>query len=198
MHTFCMYALILIKIISLVTETNISFCFYSTTESLNSTNIYYNKKFYIHTKIDFSQNKKCKIVQMNEITQMLSDKLNILKVTSDDDDYDETSDDDDYDETSDDELDFQIVIKKGLSHAVSELWETLYPHQQECVCRKRSLPKSLINMWCGTGKTRVFTYSILEDGENVNVIVFPTLGLINQFNNDYVNNPRIYKILEEL
>ena len=48
-------------------------------------------------------------------------------------------------------------------------------------------------MWCGTGKTRVFTYSILEDDQKINVIVYPSLGLIKQFNLDYIINPEFIR-----
>ena len=64
----------------------------------------------------------------------------------------------------------------------------LRDYQKECIEKKRSLPNSLIKMWCGTGKTRIFTTSIIEFAFLLNVIVFPSLGLINQYNNDYVNN----------
>jgi superfamily II DNA or RNA helicase len=63
---------------------------------------------------------------------------------------------------------------------------SLYPQQEECIIKKKKLPKSLINIWCGGGKTRIIVYSIFDDGKQVNVIVFPSLGLINQFNNDYI------------
>lgn len=63
---------------------------------------------------------------------------------------------------------------------------SLYPHQEECIDSKKGLPKSLINIWCGGGKTRIIVYSIFDDNQLVNVIVFPSLGLINQFNNDYI------------
>jgi len=63
---------------------------------------------------------------------------------------------------------------------------SLYPHQEKCIDAKKGLPKSLINIWCGGGKTRIIVYSIFDDGKEVNVIVFPSLGLINQFNNDYI------------
>ena len=63
---------------------------------------------------------------------------------------------------------------------------SLYKHQKECVESKKGLPKSLINIWCGGGKTRIIVYSIFDDDCQVNVIVFPSLGLINQFNNDYI------------
>ena len=62
----------------------------------------------------------------------------------------------------------------------------LWNHQHECVESKRDLPKSVINIWCGGGKTRIIVFSILEDGKILNIIVFPSLGLINQFNNDYI------------
>ena len=41
-------------------------------------------------------------------------------------------------------------------------------------------------MWCGTGKTRTFTMDIFIQGEPINVVVFPSLGLINQYCNDYI------------
>lgn len=63
---------------------------------------------------------------------------------------------------------------------------SLYPHQEKCIDSKKGLPKSLINIWCGGGKTRIIVYSIFDDNQPVNVIVFPSLGLINQFNNDYI------------
>ena len=65
----------------------------------------------------------------------------------------------------------------------------LWKHQQEAVDNKKKHKKCLINMWCGTGKTRVFVFSILEDNQKINVVVFPSLGLINQFNSDYIVNP---------
>jgi len=62
----------------------------------------------------------------------------------------------------------------------------LWPHQDKCIESKKNLPKSLINIWCGGGKTRIIVYSIFDDDQEINVIVFPSLGLINQFNNDYI------------
>ena len=64
----------------------------------------------------------------------------------------------------------------------------LYPHQQEAIKNEQQYHKCLFNMWCGTGKTRVFTISMFTDNLNFNVIVFPSLGLINQYCNDYVLN----------
>ena len=64
----------------------------------------------------------------------------------------------------------------------------LYKHQQEAIQHENKHDKCLFNMWCGTGKTRVFTISMFIDNLNFNVIVFPSLGLINQYCNDYVLN----------
>ena len=36
------------------------------------------------------------------------------------------------------------------------------------------------------GKTRTFTIDLFINNENFNVIVFPSLGLINQYCNDYI------------
>ena len=49
-------------------------------------------------------------------------------------------------------------------------------------------------MWCGTGKTRTFTMSLFMDNRDVNVIVFPSLGLIHQYVNDYIlNQEKIFR-----
>mgnify|MGYP002057137529 CR=1 FL=1 len=52
-------------------------------------------------------------------------------------------------------------------------------------------------MWCGTGKTVTFTISIFEDKTSLNVIVFPSLGLINQYSNDYFLNENFKKGFEK-
>ena len=71
-----------------------------------------------------------------------------------------------------------------------DLSSCLYPHQLEAQKSTNesqiSIPKCLINMWCGTGKTRTFTIGIFNDNQNTNIIVFPSLGLINQYCNDYI------------
>lgn len=72
------------------------------------------------------------------------------------------------------------------SENIKGLYNYLRDYQKECIEKKRSLPNSLIKMWCGTGKTRIFTTSIFEFACLLNVIVFPSLGLINQYNTDYV------------
>jgi len=62
----------------------------------------------------------------------------------------------------------------------------LYEHQKKAIEEQTKYKKCLINMWCGTGKTRTFTIDLFNHNEKTNVIVFPSLGLINQYSNDYV------------
>ena len=65
----------------------------------------------------------------------------------------------------------------------------LWKHQLEAIEKSELHNKCLINMFCGTGKTRVIVEKIFKtilDSNNLNVIVFPSLPLINQFNNDYI------------
>ena len=61
----------------------------------------------------------------------------------------------------------------------------LYHHQINAIEESNKYKKCLINMWCGTGKTRTFTIDLFLKCEKMNVIVFPSLGLINQYCNDY-------------
>jgi len=62
----------------------------------------------------------------------------------------------------------------------------LYKHQQKAINQQKDIKKCLVNMWCGTGKTRTFTISLFINDKPNNVIVFPSLGLINQYCNDYI------------
>ena len=49
--------------------------------------------------------------------------------------------------------------------------------------------KCLVKMFCGTGKTRIMFNHVLKHNLNkLSVIVFPSLALISQFNNDYIYN----------
>ena len=48
--------------------------------------------------------------------------------------------------------------------------------------------RGIVNMWCGTGKTRVICAAILKLNEELNVVICPSLGLICQFRNDYILN----------
>ena len=69
-----------------------------------------------------------------------------------------------------------------------ELSKYLYEHQKEALEQQNCLPKCLINMWCGTGKTRTFTIDLFANNEMMNAVVFPSLGLITQYCNDYILN----------
>jgi superfamily II DNA or RNA helicase len=47
----------------------------------------------------------------------------------------------------------------------------LYPHQQEAIQHEKTHDKCLFNMWCGTGKTRVFTISMFIDDLNFVLLI---------------------------
>jgi superfamily II DNA or RNA helicase len=64
--------------------------------------------------------------------------------------------------------------------------ENLYEHQRRAIQASAPHKKCLINMWCGTGKTRTFTVDIFIQNQPMNVIVFPSLCLIQQYSNDYI------------
>ena len=66
------------------------------------------------------------------------------------------------------------------------LTDYLYKHQKEALREQQKYKKCLINMWCGTGKTRTFTVYLFTSSEKTNVIVFPSLGLITQYCKDYI------------
>ena len=48
--------------------------------------------------------------------------------------------------------------------------------------------KCLVKMFCGTGKTRIVFYLMMNNENNLSVIVFPSIALITQFNQDYIFN----------
>jgi superfamily II DNA or RNA helicase/SAM-dependent methyltransferase len=49
--------------------------------------------------------------------------------------------------------------------------------------------RCLLKMWCGTGKTRVFFFYLLQEHLPLSVVVFPSLSLVHQFRKDYLENP---------
>ena len=53
--------------------------------------------------------------------------------------------------------------------------------------------KCLVKMFCGTGKSRIITNVIIHEKKKLNVIVFPSLALINQYSMDYLNNDEYKK-----
>ena len=72
---------------------------------------------------------------------------------------------------------------------MTKLNQYLRKHQKKCLEQLNlNKDKCLVNMWCGTGKTRTFTIKTFLDNYNLTVFVFPSLGLINQYNNDYILN----------
>ena len=66
----------------------------------------------------------------------------------------------------------------------------LRPHQKECVNKIRTHfeneNKALIKMFCGAGKSFVIYHCLLEFGNNLSVVVVPSINLITQFNRDYL------------
>ena len=72
-----------------------------------------------------------------------------------------------------------------MEQLITMLLSCLYKHQRKAIEEQNKYEKCLINMWCGTGKTRTFTIDLFIHNEKTNVIVFPSLGLINQYCNDY-------------
>jgi superfamily II DNA or RNA helicase len=64
----------------------------------------------------------------------------------------------------------------------------LFDHQREAIDALQIHTRCLVNMWCGTGKTRTLTVDIVECEPQLSIIIFPSLALINQFNKDYLIN----------
>jgi len=50
------------------------------------------------------------------------------------------------------------------------LLSCLYEHQKKAIKEQNKHKKCLINMWCGTGKTRTFTIDLFINSEKTNVI----------------------------
>lgn len=48
--------------------------------------------------------------------------------------------------------------------------------------------KCLVKMFCGTGKSRIITNVIIHEKKELNVVVFPSLALIQQYSADYLEN----------
>ena len=74
--------------------------------------------------------------------------------------------------------------------------QTLYEHQLRCkheIATLFSKPnidhRALIKMFCGSGKSYIIYDTILAFGHKLSVIVVPSIGLITQFNKDYLLDP---------
>ena len=78
---------------------------------------------------------------------------------------------------------------------------TLRKHQREAVSSIETTledyDKCLVKMFCGTGKTRVVFYLMVHTENDLTVIVFPSISLITQFNQDYVLNPNWTEMTEK-
>ena len=59
---------------------------------------------------------------------------------------------------------------------------------QEIIDSFEEHDRCLLKMWCGTGKTRVFFFHLLEQRLPLSVVVFPSLALVDQFRKDYLDN----------
>jgi superfamily II DNA or RNA helicase len=51
-----------------------------------------------------------------------------------------------------------------------------------------SLSKCLVKMFCGSGKSRLITATIIGQNKNLSVVVVPSLALIQQFYDDYLSS----------
>ena len=47
------------------------------------------------------------------------------------------------------------------------LLSCLYEHQKKAIKEQNKHKKCLINMWCGTGKTRTFTIDLFINSEKI-------------------------------
>ena len=57
--------------------------------------------------------------------------------------------------------------------------------------------KGLIKMFCGSGKSFIIYHTLLEHGNNLSIVVVPSINLITQFNKDYLLNNEKKKYNEE-
>lgn len=77
----------------------------------------------------------------------------------------------------------------------------LWTHQKKAIENiKNTLindNKCLVKMFCGTGKT-ILVFNIMTQCDyNFSVIVFPSISLITQFNEDYINKQEWQKFLKD-
>jgi superfamily II DNA or RNA helicase len=68
-------------------------------------------------------------------------------------------------------------------------------YQLEALLNIINKKKCLVKMFCGTGKSRIITNVITYQQKELNVVVFPSLALINQFSSDYSQYFYNYKII---
>ena len=73
---------------------------------------------------------------------------------------------------------------------------SLDKHQKEAInnikdCLLNEDDKCIVQMWCGTGKSRIELSLLLE--QELSIIVVPSIALITQFMNDYILKFKIKK-----
>ena len=54
---------------------------------------------------------------------------------------------------------------------LDHLYTHLYTHQYKAIQSQQNYKKCLINMWCGTGKTRTFTIDLFINKEKIIIIL---------------------------
>jgi superfamily II DNA or RNA helicase len=62
------------------------------------------------------------------------------------------------------------------------------PYQLDALLRIFLYAKCLVKMFCGTGKSKIITNVIIHAKKGLSVVVFPSLALISQYSEDYLNN----------
>ena len=67
------------------------------------------------------------------------------------------------------------------------------PYQIDAIENIMKYKKCIVKMFCGTGKSIVLINTIIHSKQNLSVIVFPSLALINQFSSDYIHNDKYSK-----
>jgi superfamily II DNA or RNA helicase len=67
------------------------------------------------------------------------------------------------------------------------------PYQTEALLSIFQHQKCLVKMFCGTGKSRIITNVIIHNKKNLSVVVFPSLALLHQYSDDYLNNDEYKK-----
>ncbi len=72
----------------------------------------------------------------------------------------------------------------------------LRPYQEKAIQAILLEPKGLVKMFCGTGKSIIMTEVIIHEKKELNVLVFPSLALIQQYWTAYVEKyfPKYKKI----
>src|SRR5210317_1681457 len=62
------------------------------------------------------------------------------------------------------------------------------PYQLEALLSIFRYVKCLVKMFCGTGKSRIITNTIIHKKKELSVVVFPSLALIHQYSTDYLKH----------